>query len=297
MAKINFAISAVQAGQKSNIANAEPRLIANSTPGKFVLTAAVTKIMGIAPGENIAFLNNIPAVQEAIAQRSDAILAWANEAGIDIETRDGQETAVAALSQWYISKGVAMVDKTGTPIMTSVRMSKQNKIDFVLANIDTLIENDTFRTKMAEVLGTDEFGKETIVELLSTDKDAETEASANAKEVAISFVDVDEEQKYSGSKTATTGLANGVGCQLNFTDSNVWNILKSDLEDKTSKNRNFDVILKETTYNEGTEDEETYAPVEAKVNNGKEDVSVIAYPIVFNSDSDPIIREKKEDNE
>ena len=43
--KLNFGVQAVQAGQKSSTVNAEPQLIANSTPGKFVVTAPVSKAL------------------------------------------------------------------------------------------------------------------------------------------------------------------------------------------------------------------------------------------------------------
>ena len=59
MGKMNFGFTAVQAGQKSSTVNAEPRLIANSTPGKFMITSPVSKALGVAVGENIQFLNNI----------------------------------------------------------------------------------------------------------------------------------------------------------------------------------------------------------------------------------------------
>ena len=83
-----------------------------------------------------------------------------------------------------------------------------------------------------------------------------------------------------GSKTATTASATGVGCQLNFTDTSIWNSLKSDLGDaKEKKNRIYAVLF----------DEAFTVPV----NNGKEDVEVVAYPLEFIADEDPIVREKK----
>ena len=61
--KFNVGINAVQAGQKSSTVNAEPRLIANSTSGKFQVTSAVSKALGISVGENIEFFNNIDGLE------------------------------------------------------------------------------------------------------------------------------------------------------------------------------------------------------------------------------------------
>ena len=87
-------------------------------------------------------------------------------------------------------------------------------------------------------------------------------------------------QSVSGSKTATTSNATGVGCQLNFTDTAIWGTLKANLgEDKTKKNRIFAVLLDEG--------------FEVPVTNGYEEKSVMVYPIEFKADEDPIVRGEK----
>ena len=84
-----------------------------------------------------------------------------------------------------------------------------------------------------------------------------------------------------GSKTATTGSATGVGCQLNFTDTAIWNALKNDLkDDMDKKNRNFNVVLDDA--------------FEAEINNGQKVVKITAYPIEFVDDTEPIRRGEKE---
>ena len=54
----------------------------------------------------------------------------------------------------------------------------------------------------------------------------------------------EEKQKYSGSKVANTSAMIGSGVVLNFTDSNVWNMLKTGLgEDVSKKARKFPIDL------------------------------------------------------
>ena len=88
-------------------------------------------------------------------------------------------------------------------------------------------------------------------------------------------------EDFKGCKVATTSSATGVGVQVNFTYAALWNQLKADLEDKKSKNRIFDVDL-DTTIN-------------TVVNNGFEDVDVVAYPINFAEDVDPMRRGENKD--
>ena len=87
----------------------------------------------------------------------------------------------------------------------------------------------------------------------------------------------------SGSKTAATAQATGIGLQLNFTDTAIWDAIKADVEDKKSINRIFDVKLDEAE--------------EAKYNNGKEDVSITIYPISFVEDKAPMTRNSKDNTE
>ena len=145
--KISFGVQAVQAGQKSSTVNAAPQLIANSTTGKFVITSPVSKALNIAVGENVMFLNNIAGVEAAIQQRVDDVVNYANENGIDINTREGEEQLLATFTQWYIAKGVKLYDSKGNPVMASERYTKEDKakylaehaMEIVDANRDALI--------------------------------------------------------------------------------------------------------------------------------------------------------------
>ena len=257
--KISFGVQAVQAGQKSSTVNAAPQLIANSTSGKFVITSPVSKALNIAVGENVMFLNNIAGVEAAIQQRVDDVVNYATENGIDINTREGEEQLLAAFTQWYIAKGVKQYDSKGNPVMASERYTKEDKakylaehaMEIVYANRDALVT---------------EFGELSDEEL--------------AEKLTIDMVEAPKFHACSGSKTATTASATGVGCQLNFTDTSIWCALKADLGNAaTKKNRVYSVKLDEAE--------------EVEFNNGKENVKVTIFPIVFVEDNDPIVREKK----
>lgn len=259
--KVQFGFSAIQAGQKSSTVNAEPRLIANTTNGKFVITAPVSKALNIAVGENVMFLNNIANVEAAIAQRVEAIVNWALENNVDIDTREGQDAALKEFTVWAIAKGVAQYDSKGNALMATERYTKDDKLKYIELYGDQIVES------MHDVLVARNGGEDADVETLKSF-------------ITVDDVNVPKYHAHTGSKTATTASATGVGCQLNFTDTSIWNTLKSELGDmKEKKNRVFGVLLDES--------------FTAVVNNGKEDVEVAAYPIEYLSDEDPIVREKK----
>lgn len=259
--KVQFGFNAVQAGQKSTTVNAEPRLIANSTGGKFVITAPVSKALQIAVGENIMFLNNIANVEAAISQRVDDIVNWATENGIDLDTREGQDAALKEFTIWAIAKGVPQYDTKGNPVMATERHTKEDKQKFIDTHAaEILAEN---REVFIERNGGEDADDDTLIALISVDD-----------------IEAPKYHACTGSKTATTASATGVGCQLNFTDTSIWNSLKADLgNNKEKKNRIYNVLLDEA--------------FDAEVNNGKEYVTIKAYPLEYLQDEDPIVREKK----
>ena len=279
MGKMNFGFTAVQAGQKSTTINAEPRLIANSTSGKFMITSPVSKALGVAVGESIQFFNNISEVEAAIVARHEVIVDWANENGIDLDTREGQNAALKHFSVWAIAKGVLKYTSKGEPLMGNVRYTKEEKIAAVIANVDNFLGDEEIRASIAKAMQNDEFTSEELLEVLGTEED--NEFTAAVKEAAIACVQSPQYHMCTGAKTATTGTATGVGCQLNFTDTAIWNALKADLkEDMDKKNRNFNVLLDDA--------------FETESHNGYKAVKVTAYPIEFVDDTDPIRRGEKE---
>lgn len=258
---LNFGIQAVQAGQKSATVNAIPQLIANSTTGKFTITAPVSKALNIAVGEYVMFGNNIANVEAAIAENNEQITAWAAENGVDLTTHDGQAAALAAFTQWYIAKGVKKYDKTGNALQVSQRFTREDKLAYIAKHAEEILAEN--REALAERLGNPDATDQELIDSITPED--------------IEFPTTDAVE---GSKTASTGNFTGVGAQLGFTDSAVWGALKSDLgEDKNKKNRVFDVLLSE--------------PIKAPYNNGYEEVEVTYYPIEFASDADVVVRGEK----
>lgn len=261
--KFNVSINAVQAGQKSSTVNAEPRLIANSTTGKFQITSAVSKALGISVGENIEFFSNINGLENLANNPTQDVLNYCEEKGIDINTPEGKRTFVESCTEWFIAKGHKEFTPAGKPIMTTVRCTKEDKLDFIKAHGAELIEDEKFRAILIERVGDENASYEDLI-------------------AAITVEDVKspEVESYTGSKTATTGTATGVGCPLNFTDTSIWNSMKANLGDmKEKKNRIYNVLLDQ--------------PNTVEVNNGFEIVKVTVYPLEYVEDVDPIVREKK----
>ena len=260
--KISFGVQAVQAGQKSSTVNAAPQLIANSTSGKFVITSPVSKALNVAVGENVMFLNNIQGVEAAIQARVEDVVNYAAEKGIDINTREGEEQLLTAFTQWFIAKGVKQYDSKGNPIMASERYTKDDKAKYLDEHKMEIVDEN--RDALVA-----QFGEMSDEEL--------------AEKLTIDMVEAPKFHACSGSKTATTASATGVGCQLNFTDTAIWGALKADLGDlATKKNRIYNVLLDEVQ--------------KVDFNNGKENVTIDIYPIEFVEDTDPIVRATKAEN-
>lgn len=253
-------LSVVVAGQKSATVNAEPQLIANSTTGKFSITSAVSKALGIAVGENVMFMNNLSEVENAIQARHEAVVTFAEDNGLDLATPEGVKAIIAEFGVWFVAKGYAKVDDKGNPIMASLRYTKEDKEKFIKENMAELVENN--REALIERNGGQDADVETLGALITVDD-----------------IESPKIQDCEGSRTATTGNATGVGCPLNFTDTATWNILKKDLAEKNKVNRTFNVLLDQGM------------PVNVK--NGNKVESFVAYPIEFAKDEAPIVRGEK----
>ena len=265
---IKFNVNAVMAGQKSSLVNATPQLIAKSTPGQFTITSPVSKALGIAVGENVMFLNNIAGIEQAIQARPDELVNYANEHGWDIDTPEGADALIKDLTTWYIAKGVLMYKKSGEPILGTVRVTKEEKAAKIaqdgLKMIQEMSEED--KAAFAAAKGLEGADDETLAAAITPD-----DVPSPTYHAA------------SGSKTAATAQATGIGLQLNFTDTAIWDTLKADVEDKKSINRVFDVKLDEAE--------------EAKYNNGMDEVTITIYPLAFVEDKAPMTRSSKENTE
>ena len=265
---IKFGINAVQAGQKSALLNATPQLIVKSTAGQFTITSPVSKALGIAVGENVMFLNNISGIEQMIQAAPDELVNYANEHGWDINTREGADALIKDLTVWYIAKGVLLYKSNGNPIMGTVRVTKEDKAAKIASDGLKMIQelSEEEKAAFAEAKGMVGASDEELAGALTVDDIPSPTFHAS-----------------SGSKTAATAAATGVGLQLNFTDTAIWDSLKADL-DKDARgtvNRYFDVDLENAE--------------EVSYNNGKEDVTVMAYPLTFVDDREPMVRGKKEE--
>lgn len=81
---VKFGFSAVNAGQRN--VNYDPQVIAVSTPGGFRMTSPVSKILNVQHGDYIMFINNIPGIDQAIAERNEALVEFCDENGIDFDS-------------------------------------------------------------------------------------------------------------------------------------------------------------------------------------------------------------------
>lgn len=268
MSTIAFGITGVQSGQKTATVNAEPQLEASSTPGKFSITAAVSKALGIAVGEKVMFLNNAIAIDAAIKGEAgyEELKAWADENGVDITTPEGRDTVMEAFVQWFIAKGVLKYDKN-VPVMTTGRVEVAEKEAYLNAHRHEIMEAN--RAALVELLG---------------DEDATDEELENA--ITVDMVVMPTYHDSFGSKTATTSSSTGIGLPLNFTDSVSWLHLKDDLsvEERTKLKRVFDVDINN--------------PINVKYDDGTTDgIEVNVYAISYNSDKEVTRKTKKDTNE
>lgn len=264
-------------GQRMNTLNDEPRLVANSTNGKFSITAPVSKALQIAVGDYVMFMNDSAALELAILKGNEQVLQAAQERGYDLNTLEGRKLAVDGLTTWFIAKGFAKYDAKGKPIMANVRYTEKEKLEGVINNVEGLLANTEIYRALAEVMEKEDFTADELIEILTSTED--NEFVQNVKSRVIDFVEVPQYQIHEGAKTATTGNATGIGCKLNFSDTSNWTLMKSDLENKEAKNRNYKVLLNEMQTTE--------------VNNGYETISIDIYPLEFVEDTDPIARGKE----
>ena len=261
--KLSFGVKAVVSGQKTSVVNADPILIANSTAGKFTITPPVSKILGVASGDYVQFFNNISSIEAAIADRNEDLVTWCADNGLDIESYEGQKAIVKEFGAWYVAKGVELFDAKGAPKMVSERVSKESKLEYLKENAAAIVEAN--RDALLERLGVEDATDEELI------------ASLTIEDVASPLV-----PEFSGSKASNVSGMVGVGVQVTFTDSSIWNTLKEDLgDDKTNINRVFDVLLEE--------------PEMLEFHNGKETIEVRALPFAFKEDAEPAKKKSSKD--
>lgn len=223
-AALQFGFSAVNAGQRRTAS--EPQVIATSTDGGFRITPAVSKVLGVAHGDYMMFINNIPNLEQAIDAKHEAYVAFCDEQGLTVGSDEARVAFMKEFTMWAVAKGVALYTDKGVARTATERLSKKDKLAIVHANFDELLAAamESENAELVEALSRDGITAEEQAELLTV--------AVQGRELP----------KYSGSKTANAAGLTGVGTSLNFTDSNVWAQLKHDLGDsKDSVNRVYDV--------------------------------------------------------
>ena len=263
--KSAFGFSAVNAGQRN--VSVEPQLIVTSTQGAFRLTGPVTKALGIAHGDKVMFINNVADIDAALAAQDPKIVAFAEENGLALGS---VELAIAVHKEfdlWGVAKGYALYNSKGVPVTVKERLSLKERETMVSSNFEAALE---------AALSS---GDEELVAALSREgvtKDEQIEILAGAMTGG-------EVHKHSGSRTATPSSCTGVGLNLNFTDSNVWNQLKVDMENPTELNRVFDIDLD--------------AIQTISLNDGSKDIQVAVAILGDYTDKAPVARGAKESDE
>lgn len=208
---LHFGMTAVQSGKRVMQANNEPTLTANSTKAKFSLAGAVTRIMGLVPGDNVQFVSNIADIDAAIAERDAEVMAWCEENNIEFGTEAARTALIQNFGEYGICKGVPLFEKNGEIKLAGVRMTAEQKAAAFELNKERIAE---------------EVGK-SVEEVTIDDYNPTTRA-------------------YSGARTSTSSNLTGLGLPLTFSDSSMWSELKENLGDEAEKfNRVFEVNLNE----------------------------------------------------
>lgn len=253
---IGFGFSAVNAGQRN--VSVEPQMIAVSTEGNFRITPVVSRVLGLAHGDYVMFLNNVDNIENAISAKDETIVAFCAENGLELGTPEAAIAIHKEFDMWAIAKGIVEYDTKGNIKTTTERLTKNDRLKFVSQNFDEMLtaamEKGDDETK--DALTRDGISKEEQMDIL------------------CGFVIPRVVKKYKGSKVANPAGLTGVGTSLTFTDANVWKQLKADMgSDATKFNRVFDVDV------ENLQD--------AVISNGFEEVTVKALVLGDYADKEP----------
>lgn len=227
-AKLSFGLGAVNVAKRNAVS--EPELVVNPTVGSFRITPAVSRALGLTNSGYIMFVSNIDAIEQAIANKDENLVAFCAEENIDMNTPEGVKAIHEAFDEWGIAKGIQIFDKNGNAVKTKERMSKTDKVEYVTNNFDDVL-------KAAIENGEPEFAASLQVEGIT--KEEQIEILANA-------VNPEQVNKYYGSKCSNSSNLSGTGVSLTFSDSAVWGALKEDLGEEAKKmSRTFEVDIKE----------------------------------------------------
>lgn len=225
---MSFGFSAVNAGQR--VVTVEPQVLAVSTEGNFRITPPVSKALGVGHGDYVMFLNNVDAIDAAIAAKTPEVVAFCEEQGLELGSPEAAIALHKEFDMWAVAKGIVEYDTKGNAKTTTERLTKNDKLKFVSQNFNDMLAAamEQANDEVKDALSRDGVSKEEQIDILSA------------------FVTPRELPKFKGARTANPAGLTGSGVSLNFTDTNVWKQLKADMGDDATKfNRVFDVDLEE----------------------------------------------------
>lgn len=259
-----FGFNSVNAGQRQ-VVN-EPQIVAVSTDGGFRITPIVSKLLGLQTGDYVAFVNNIDAIDDAIASQNPELVAFCADKGLEFGSPEALIAIHKEFDVWGIYKGIKEYDPKGNVRTCTERLSQKDRIKFVKANFEAMLEG--------AMASNDE-----NLKIALSKEDITVDEQIN---LLTPFVQARELPKYKGSKAANPSGLTGTGTTLTFTDSNVWGQLKADLGDNATKiNRVFNIPT----------DPEMIGTCE--IHNGYEMVSVKVLYLGEYKDETPVVRETK----
>lgn len=210
---LNFGFNAVRATRSNG---ALPQLVVTTTRGGFRMTSALTRVMGIKPGEHVMFLNNLAQIDAAIAAKADELVAFCEEKGIEFGSPQAAIAIHNEFDAWALAKGIVEYAPNGTVKTAPARLSKAAKEQLVVADYEAALEAAlaSDNKELVDALSDPEMSKDSKVELLAR------------------FMTAPEVEKFTGSRVASPSNMTGVGLSLIFSDSNSWMQLKADLSDE-----------------------------------------------------------------
>jgi len=262
--KVAFGFSIVNAGQRK--AEYEPELVALTSAGGFRITPQVSAALGLQHGDYIMFMSTVAEVDTAIAQKSEEFVAFCEEHGLAVDSEEAAAAFRKANYMWAIAKGILCKNSKGAVLTVTERLTKKDRATYVEQNFDSVLASalESGSEEMVAALNREGITRPEQIEILA--------ASITGRELP----------KYQGSKCANTSALTGTGVILNFTDTNVWNEMKSDLseDDKAKYARSFAI--------------DTTAVQKAVMSNGFEDVEV-PYLVLGDYTDREAAREKKAD--
>ena len=212
--KVAFGFSIVNAGQRK--AEYEPELVALTSAGGFRITPQVSAALGLQHGDYIMFMSTVSEVDTAIAQKSAEFVAFCEENGLVVDSEEAAAAFRKANYMWAIAKGILCKNSKGVVLTVTERLTKKDKVAYVEQNFDSVLASalESGSEEMTAALNREGITRDEQIDILT--------ASITGRELP----------KYQGSKCANSSSLTGTGVILTFTDTNVWNEMKSDLDDK-----------------------------------------------------------------